>query len=233
MDTGGYNKNPITSWAAEDQPREKLLSRGKAALTDAELLAVIIGSGSRNESAVSLARRILQSANNNLNDLSRYSIDELMKFKGIGEAKAISITAFLELGRRRQMTGSKEMVKVTNSRDCYHAIGPILQDLNHEEFWILLLSRSNQILSKQQVSKGGFSSTVVDPKVIFKKALDKNASSIILCHNHPSGNLNPSQQDLELTRKLVAAGKTLDITVLDHLIITQTQYYSFSENGQL
>lgn len=224
---------PITSWAAEDKPREKLLGKGKHALTDAELLAIILGSGSRNESAVSLAKRILKSANNDLNELSRYSIGDFMKFKGIGEAKAISINALLELGRRREMTGVKDKISIQGSRDCFSAIGPVLQDLNHEEFWILLLNRANEVLSKELISKGGFSATIVDPKVLFKKALDRNASGIILCHNHPSGTLRPSQADISLTKKLVAAGKTLDITVFDHLIISQKGYYSFADEGQL
>lgn len=224
---------PITSWATEDKPREKLLVKGKTALTDAELLAIILGSGSKEESAVSLAKRILRSANNNLNDLSRYSIEDFMKFKGIGEAKAISITALLELGRRREVAGGIQKIKIRNSRDCFNAIGPLLKDLNHEEFWVVLLDRANHILNKEQISKGGFSATIVDPKVIFKKVLDKNASSLVLCHNHPSGNLKPSNSDIELTQKLVAAAKMLDITILDHLIVAQSGYFSFSDEGQL
>ena len=233
MENNQPHNIPITSWASEDKPREKLLLKGKSALTDAELLAIILGSGSRDESAVSLAKRILRSANNNLNDLSRYSIEDFMKFKGIGEAKAISITALLELGRRREATGSKQKIKIGNSRDCFNVIGPLLKDLNHEEFWVLLLDRANQVLCKEQISKGGFSATVVDPKVIFKKALDKNASGIILCHNHPSGNLRPSSADIALTEKLVAAGAMLDISILDHLIVSQNGYFSFSDEGQL
>ncbi len=223
----------IKSWAEEDRPREKLLLRGKAILTDAELIAILIGSGSRNESAVGLAQRILQSVENNLNELGRRSLSDLMQFKGIGEAKAISITAGLELGRRRQLSDVKDRPQIRSSKDGYNVIAPILMDLQHEEFWILLLNRANRVMQKVQISTGGVAGTVVDAKIIFKKALEYSASSIILSHNHPSGNTQPSQADIDITRKLKMAGKTLDISVLDHLIITDRGYYSFADEGMM
>ncbi len=224
---------PITDWAEADKPREKLLSKGKNALSEAELIAIIIGSGSRRETAVGLAKRILNSANNDLNKLSRYSIADLMKFKGVGEAKAIAITAALELGRRRELGEGEEKRFIRHSRDSHNFIAPVLRDLNHEEFWVLFLNRAHLILGKERISIGGFSATVVDPKVVFKKALDRNASSVILVHNHPSGSLKASQADIDLTKKLVGAGELLDITVLDHLIVAQEGYFSFSDAGLL
>lgn len=223
----------IKNWAEEDRPREKLLLKGKASLTDAELIAIMIGSGSRAETAVGLSKRILQSVENNLNDLGRKSLTDLMQFKGIGEAKAISIVAALELGRRRQMSDFRERPQIKGSRDAYHVIAPRLMDLQHEEFWILVLNRANRVLQHINISTGGVSGTVVDAKVIFKKALEHTASSIILCHNHPSGNLRPSQADIDVTNKLKSAGKTLDIAVLDHLIVTDRGYYSFADEGMI
>jgi len=225
----------IKAWAEEDQPREKLLLKGKQNLTDAELLAILLGSGSKQESAVSLAQRILQSVNNDLNELGKCTIPSLIKgFNGIGEAKAITIAAAMELGRRRQMTTIKEKPKVVSSQDAYHIIAPILMDLPHEEFWILLLNRGNKVLAKEQISIGGTTGTVVDAKVLFRKVLGYPAiTSIILSHNHPSGNLFPSTADKELTKKLKTAGKTLDISVLDHLIIAETGYFSFADEGLL
>ncbi len=223
----------IKSWAEEDRPREKLLLKGKQNLTDAELLAIIIGSGSRNETAVDLAKRLLISVDNNLEKLARLSVRDLMVFKGIGEAKAISMAAVMELGRRRQLTDVKTKPQLRSSRDAYDLLGPVLADLNHEEFWILLLNRANRIISREQISKGGTSGTVVDAKIVFRKALEKQASSIILCHNHPSGNLRASQADLALTKKLVAAGNQLDVMVLDHLIVTQSGYLSFADEGMM
>ncbi len=222
----------IKTWAEEDRPREKLLLKGKHALSNAELLAILLGSGSRKESAVSLAQRILQSAEDNLNELGRHSLARLMEFKGIGEAKAITIAAAMELGRRRQMTAPKERPQVRSSRDGFEAMA-FLMDLPHEEFWILLLNRSNHIMRREQISLGGTAGTVVDAKILFRKAIQGEASSIILVHNHPSGNLQASQADLDITQKLKAAGKTLDIPVLDHLIISNKGYYSFADEGKL
>lgn len=217
----------IRSWAEDDRPREKLLLKGKSALSDAELIAILIGSGSAEETAVDLSKRILQSLNNQLSELGKLSVKDLMKFKGIGEAKAISIIAALELGRRRKDSEPEKRIKITDSQSAFDTIYPHLGDLNHEEFWVIFLNRANQVIGKQNVSKGGVSGTVVDPKVVFKMAVQFPASAIILAHNHPSGNLKPSQADHQLTRKLKDAGRSLDIPVLDHLIIGDREYFSF------
>lgn len=223
----------ITSWAEADRPREKLLSKGKHNLSDAELLGILLGSGSREQTAVGLAQDILRSTGNDLNELGKRSIADFMKFKGIGEAKAITIAAALELGRRRQLTDIRERPKITCSRDSYNVIAPILMDLPHEEFWILLLNRANKVIDRKQVSLGGTTGTVVDAKVVFKKAIEGQAIYLVLAHNHPSGNLFPSPQDLSLTKKLVEAGKLLSIRILDHLIIGDKGYYSFADEGQM
>ena len=230
-----YQENhfSIKTWAEEDRPREKLLIKGKSSLTDAELIAILIGSGSRNESAVSLSKKILNSFDNNLHDLGKSNLNKLMEFKGIGEAKAISITAALELGRRRQLSNIKDKPQIRSSKDAYHVIAPVIMDLPHEEFWILLLNRANKVIAKERVSIGGVAGTVVDAKIIFRKALEALASGIILCHNHPSGNLNPSRADLEITKKLKQAGSFLEINVLDHLIIAENSYFSFADEGKL
>jgi len=221
----------ILSWAEEDRPREKLLLKGKAVLSDAELIAILIGSGTRELSAVDLSKQILQSVNNNLNELAKLSINDLMKFKGIGDAKAISIAAALELGRRRKESESLKKQKITSSADVYEAIRPYLMDLQHEQFWIILLNRANEVIRPQQISIGGVSGTVADPKIIFKAAIEHLASAIILVHNHPSGNLTPSQADKELTKKVKGGGQTLDIPVLDHLIFSNNGYFSFADEG--
>ena len=226
-----YTKNSLTikAWAEEDRPREKLLTKGKQVLSDAELLAILLGSGSREETAVGLAQRILKSVENDLNELGKRAISELTKFKGMGEAKAITVVAAMELGRRRQLTDVRARPKISGSRAAYDVIAPILIDLQHEEFWILLLNRANRVISREQISLGGIAGTVVDAKIIFRKAIEGMASSLILVHNHPSGNLQPSQQDIELTKKLKKAGETLDIAVLDHLIIASNNYFSFAD----
>jgi DNA repair protein RadC len=221
----------ILSWAEEDRPREKLLLKGKAALTDAELVAILIGSGTRDLSAVDLSKIILQKANNNLNELAKLSIKDLMKIKGIGEAKAISIAAALELGRRRKESEVVRRPRISSSRDAYEQIQPYLLDLPHEEFWLLLLNRANEVIRPVQVSQGGVSGTVADPKIIFKLAIECLASAIILIHNHPSGNLKPSEADKDLTRRLASAGKLLEIPILDHLIFTDASYLSFADEG--
>lgn len=223
--------NNILSWAEEDRPREKLMLKGRAALSDAELIAILIGSGTRELSAVDLSKVILNSVGNNLNELAKLSINDLMKFKGIGDAKAISIAAALELGRRRKESDVQKRAKVTSSSDAYQAIRPYLLDLSHEQFWILLLNRANEIIRPVQVSVGGVAGTVADPKIIFKSAIEYLASAIILVHNHPSGNLTPSQADKDLTRKVKEAGRLLDIPVLDHLIFGDNGYYSFADEG--
>ena len=222
---------PITAWAEEDRPREKLLLKGKNALTDAELLAILIGSGNRQESAVDLCKRILKDYDNNLNEISKATINELMMYKGIGEAKAISIAAALEFGRRRQLSDIKEKPQIRSSRDAYNAIAPLLMDLAHEEFWILLLNRSNHVIGRANISRGGTAGTVVDAKIIFKKALEMQASGLILCHNHPSGSLQPSQADISVTKKLKEGGTYLDISILDHLIVSERGYCSLGDEG--
>ena len=219
----------IKLWAEADRPREKLMLNGRRHLTDAELIAILIGSGSRTESAVELSKRILASCGNDLDALGRLSLKELCAFKGVGEAKAISIVAALELGRRRKETARKEVQQIGSSTDAFKLLQPIFSDLNHEEFWILMLNQANCMIGKHLVSKGGMAGTVADPKIIFKIALEQNAASIILAHNHPSGNLKPSNEDLKITKNLVEAGKMLDLFVLDHLIMTNKSYYSFGD----
>jgi DNA repair protein RadC len=221
----------IKSWAEEDRPREKLAGQGRRALTDAELIAILIGSGSRDESAVELSKRILHHYGNDLNKLGKASIEELSNFKGIGEAKAISIIAALEIGRRRNDTESQAVERITSSKDAYNYIKRYLVDLNHEEFWIILLGQNCKVLGKELISKGGLNNTIADPKVIFGEALRYSAANIMLVHNHPSGNLKPSQPDIDLTKKIAAAGRLLDIKVLDHLIIGDKGYFSFGDEG--
>ncbi|HUH26477.1 MAG TPA: DNA repair protein RadC [Flavobacterium sp.] len=223
----------IKDWSEDDQPREKLLYKGKNVLSDAELLAILIGSGSRNESAVDLCKRILQENNNQLNQLLKQSVQQLMQFKGIGEAKAITIVAALELSKRLQLSEVKELTKITSSADVCKLMQPIVGDLPHEEFWCLLLNNSNKIIYKFQLSKGGLTATIVDVRLIFKTVLEHLATSLILVHNHPSGQLNPSQADKEITQKIKEAGKSLDIQLLDHIIITSNNHFSFADDGIL
>jgi len=223
----------IKHWAEEDRPREKLLLKGKASLSDAELIAIIIGSGTPSMSAVEVAKQILNGSGNDLNALARLSVKDLMKFKGIGEAKAINIISALELGRRKKETESKSKIKIGASGDVHLLMKPHLSDLQHEEFWVVLLSRNNSVLKKQQISSGGVSGTVADPKIIFKMALEELASGIILVHNHPSGNLKPSEADISLTKKIKSAGQALEIAVLDHVIFTDNGYFSFADQGIL
>ncbi len=223
----------IKSWAEEDRPREKLLQKGRAALSDAELLAILLGSGTARLSAVDVAKLVLKAAQNDLNTLARFSVKELMKQKGIGEARAITIVAALELGRRRREADAPARPTITGSRDIYQVIQPYLQDLPHEEFWVILLNRANVVMRVVSISRGGVAGTVADPKLIFKEALEQLASSIILIHNHPSGNRNPSAADIALTRKLKEAGQFLDLPILDHLIYTDQGYHSFADEGML
>lgn len=227
------DKITIKSWAEEDRPREKLLSQGRRSLTDAELIAILIGSGSRQETAVELSKRILHSFENDLDKLGRLSVKELSRFRGIGEAKAISIISAMELGRRRRESETAKVSQITCSRDIFNLMKRYLADLNHEEFWIVLLNRANNVLSQHLISKGGQAGTIADPKIIFQAALENHAASIILSHNHPSGNLKPSQADINLTRKLRDAGQLLDISVLDHVIFTNSSYFSFADEGML
>ncbi|MGM8362870.1 RadC family protein [Flavobacterium sp. ARAG 55.4] len=225
------NSFPITNWSEDDKPREKLMLKGKSALSDAELIAILIGSGSRNESAVDLSKRILGSVDANLNALGKLTMTQLIKFKGIGEAKAISIIAAMELGRRRRGEEVIELTKITSSKTVFDIMQPIIGELPHEEFWILYLNNSNKVISKAQLSIGGITGTLVDVRLVFKMALEKGATALILCHNHPSGALLPSDADKQITKKLKLAGDSLDVKVLDHLIVTETKYYSFVDEG--
>ncbi len=223
----------IKNWSQDDQPREKLRDKGKAALSDAELVAIIIGSGNREESALDLCKRILASVDNNLNQLGKLSIKQLMDFKGIGEAKAISIAAAMELGRRRRGEEALERKKITSSVSVFELMQPIIGELPHEEFWIIYLNNANKVIQKQQLSKGGITGTLVDVRLVLKNALEFGAVGIILAHNHPSGTLKPSEADKQITQKLKKAGESLDIKVLDHLIVTEKAYFSFADDNLL
>ena len=227
------NRIPISEWAKEDRPREKLLLKGIAALSDAELLAILIGSGNSTESAVELAQRILRDSENNINQLGKISIKELIKnYKGIGEAKAITIAAALELGKRRKYEGARDK-KVIGSRDVFEYFHPMLSDLHAEELWVLLLNRSGRVIEQFRAAQGGVGTVTADVKLIIKRAVLQLASGIILCHNHPSGNCAPSEEDRVLTRKIKAAAAYMDITLLDHVIISDSSLYSFCDEERL
>ena len=224
----------IKDWAEEDRPREKLISKGISSLSTAEILAILIGSGNKNETAVELSKRILESFNNNLNLLAKQSVHDLIQnFKGIGEAKAISIIAALELGKRRTLSKALDKKIITCSKDVFNIFNPIIGDINYEEFWVLFLNRANKIIDKEKISQGGITGTIIDIKIILKKAIEKYSNSIILCHNHPSGNKMPSQSDKEITNKIKRGAETLEIKIFDHIIITQTDYFSFADNSLL
>lgn len=226
-------KLTIKSWALDDRPREKLLGKGKTTLSDAELIAILIGSGNREETAVALSKRILKSVEGNINNLAKLSVKKLSSFKGIGEAKAIAIITALELGKRRQLEIALKKPKITSSKAVFNIMQPLIGDLEHEEFWVLFLNNSNKVLAKSQMSKGGLTATIVDIRVLFKQALEMASVAIIICHNHPSGKITPSNADKELTKKIKTAGLTLDIRLLDHLIITEKCYFSFADENQL
>lgn len=225
----------IKSWAEEDRPREKLLLKGKQALSESELIAILLRTGTKENDAVKVAKDLLSKVKNDLNVLSKYSVKDLMalQVKGLGETKAITIVAAMELGRRRQSSEAKELLKISSSRDAFEVLHPLLADKPHEEFWIMLLSHGNRIMETLPVSTGGLTGTVADVRMIFEHAIKSKATSIMLCHNHPSGNLYPSQADMDLTKKMVKAGETLDIKVLDHLIIGENKYYSFADEGMM
>jgi DNA repair protein RadC len=227
------NHFPIKNWAEEDRPREKLQLKGKNSLSDAELIAILLGSGNRSESAVDLAKRILLTAGENLIEVSKMGINDLMGFTGIGEAKAITLIAAMELGKRRNESEVLSKEKIASSRDAYEIFQSVMGDQPYESFWIILLNKANKVIRKCNISEGGVSGTVVDPKKIYKIALDQHASSIILGHNHPSGNIQPSEADLKITKKIRDAGFMLDVAVLDHLIIGDDKYYSFADEGTL
>jgi len=223
----------ITDWAEEDRPREKLLQKGTASLSDAELLAILISSGTKNKSAVDLGRELLQMANNNLNNLGKLTIGDLKKLHGIGPARAVTIAAALELGRRRKLADAENVIQIKCSKDVADIFQPLLADLQYEEFWILFLNRSNKVINRMKLSQGGVSGTVTDVRMVMKTAIEYLASGIIVCHNHPSGNLNPSESDSKITQKIKDAGNLMDIQLLDHLIISEKDYYSFADNGLL
>lgn len=224
----------IKDWAEEDRPREKMLLKGVAALSDAELLGILIGSGNKNETAVELAQRILHSVSNNLNILGKQEIKDLIRnFNGIGEAKAITIAAAMELGKRRKLSEVVVQPQITSSDTVYQIFHPILADLKHEEVWVLLLNKANKVLKKIQVSKGGITGTVVDIRMIMKEAIDSLASAMVLCHNHPSGNSNPSDDDDNITRRLKEAGQIMDVRLLDHIIVCDHSYYSYMDRGRM
>jgi DNA repair protein RadC len=226
-------KLSIKQWAEDDRPREKMMKKGIAALSNTELIAILFGTGTHNESAVELARKLLDNAENNLNSLAKFDLKEFRKIKGIGEAKAITVLTALELGKRRKIEEVVDRKKIESSKDVFHIFSSILGDLPYEEFWILLLNRSNRIMGRTKISQGGISGTVTDIRIILKLALDNMASSIILCHNHPSGNLIPSDSDISITDKLKEAGKLMDINILDHVIVSDTNYYSFADEGTI
>ena len=221
----------IKNWSQDDQPREKLRDKGRASLSDAELIAILIGSGNKNESAVALSQRILASVEFNLSELGKLSIKQLMEFKGIGEAKAITIAAAMELGRRRRGEGALEKKKIASSVSVFELMQPIIGELPHEEFWIIYTNNSNKVIQKQLLSKGGITGTLVDVRLVLKNALELGATGLILAHNHPSGTLNPSEADKQITQKLKTAAQSLDIKVLDHLIITEKAYFSFADEN--
>lgn len=221
----------IKSWAAEDRPREKMLEKGREALSDAELIAILIGSGNNKESAVDLSRRILRDVGDNLIHLSQLSVNDLMIYNGIGEAKAISIVAALELGRRRRFAETAQQPKISNSKDAFEYFYMRMSDLGHEQFWVMLLNPANKVIKMMKISDGGINGTSADPKRIFKTALENNATAVMLCHNHPSGNVEPSNSDMALTHNIVKGGKVLEIKILDHIIIGINKYFSFADSG--
>ena len=224
-------KKPITDWDDEDRPREKLMLKGKQSLNNAELLGILLGTGNREETAVDLAQRLLNSVDNSIVELGRLSIKDLCSFKGIGTAKAIGISAAIELGRRRRESDVLQKKTISSSKDVFEVFQPNLADIPYEEFWVLLLNRANNIIGKYQISNGGVSSTTADPKKIFNIAIDKLASAIILCHNHPSGKIRPSNNDISLTKKIKKAAEILDISLFDHVIIGNNEFFSFADNG--
>lgn len=226
-----YDSISIKNWALEDRPREKALAGGIQTLSDAELVALLIGSGTKKISAVDLARQILYMAGNSLDQLGKYAVTDLKKLKGIGQAKAITIVAALELGRRRKLDDSPQLTKISSSMEVFNLMHPILSDLSYEEFWVVFLNRSNKVTAKQKISQGGITGTVTDIRLILKLALDKLATSLILCHNHPSGNLQPSDADISITRKLKESASLMDISVLDHVIIAGKSHFSFADEN--
>jgi DNA repair protein RadC len=232
MDTF-FKSVPIQQWAEDDRPREKLVLKGKSALSDAELIAILLGSGTSQLSAVDVARAILANAKNSLDVLAKMNVNELTKIKGIGPAKAITLVAAFELARRKKDSEILQFHKIQSTNDAYELMKPYLLDLSHEEFWVLHLNRANKVMHKSKISAGGYAGTVVDVRMVFKEALAFQAQGLIMVHNHPSGNAQPSEADISLTKKMVQAGKFLDIQVLDHLIFTNNAFYSFADHGAI
>lgn len=233
MESSNKSSTSIKNWAADDRPREKLFTKGPIALSDSELLAILISTGNKNKSAVELAKEILQLGKNNLNELGKLTVNDLMTIKGIGEAKAITLAAALELGRRRQATASLIKTNITSSNDIAEYLKATLKDYAYEIFAVVFLNRANKINHFEIISKGGITGTVADPRIILRKALEQEATAIVLCHNHPSGNLKPSKADEELTLKIKEAAKYFDIKVMDHIIVSEEGYYSFADEGIL
>ncbi len=228
-----YKSTGIKDWALEDRPREKLLTKGITSISNAELLAILIRSGGPETSAVELARQILIQAGNNLHELGKITVNDLIKHNGIGPVKAITIVAALELGRRRRKTEILEKIRISGSQEVYQLFQPLIADLSHEEFWVLFMNRSNRVIDNIRISQGGISGTVIDVRLILKNALERLSSSLILCHNHPSGNLKPSDADIKITRKISEASRSMDIQLLDHIIIADNSYFSFSDEGMI
>jgi len=226
-----YKSTNLKTWAVEERPREKVLANGIQHLSDSELLAILLGSGTRNMTAVELARQILLQSGNSLHELGRQNINDLVKIKGVGPAKGITLLAAMELGRRRAATRHADKIPIKSSETVYKLFHPLLGDLDHEEFWLLMLNRANRVLGRFKVSQGGLSGTVIDTRIILKKALDNLSSSIIVCHNHPSGNNQPSDADVKITEKLKKAAEMLEIKLLDHVIIADKSYFSFADEG--
>lgn len=226
-------KTSIKSWSEDERPREKLMNLGKDKLSTLELLTILIGNGKKGESAMDIARFLLQTCGNNLNNLARMSVEEMQRVPGIGPAKAVTIVSAIELGGRKIIERAVDRKVVKGSIDAYEIVGPRLADSCFEEFWVIYLNRANHVTRISQISEGGIASTVADPRKIFKIAVDSLSSSMILCHNHPSGNLQPSESDRQLTKRLIKAGDLMDIRVLDHLIVSYSGYYSFADEGQM
>ena len=226
-------KHSIKEWSVNDRPREKFISKGKDALSDSELLAILIRSGTRNRSALAVSQEILQLSENNLSALAKMDLQDLMMVKGIGSTKAITIMTALELGRRRRLSEAVNRVKISTSNDAYDLIAPLLEDLTTEQFWVLYLNNANKVLCKEQISAGGMTATIVDVRLILKRALELNSTALVLCHNHPSGTLEPSKADVDVTNKMKKAASYMDIQVLDHLIVSDIAYFSFADQGRL
>lgn len=226
-----YKNLSIKDWSVEDRPREKLMKSGVQALSNAELIALLIGSGTRETNAVEVARNILASAGNNLHELGRFNTADLLKVKGIGTAKAITLLAALELGSRKNHTGEIDKIIIRNSQTAYEVLYSMIGELGHEEFWIIILNRAHKVIKTEKISQGGLTGTVIDTRLILKHALDKKATSLIIAHNHPSGNRSPSEADISITRKIKSAAEIMDINVLDHIIVAGLNYYSFADEG--